>query len=148
MLARVYAMAFLSVCLRVTRVLCIKMAKRFVEILLTPDSPIILVFHHWRSLINANGFTPTRAPNTRGGEKCGNFLPISWCISETVRDTTIVAIEVEQETIPKPSNGGTFHDLEWPQPPVSRLRYSLKANVSQTVHAMARQHDVARVSHW
>jgi len=32
------------------------------------------------------------------------------------------------------SNGATFDDLEWPWTPVSRLQYSLKANISQTVH--------------
>ena len=32
------------------------------------------------------------------------------------------------------SNGATFNDLEWPQTPVSRSQYSLKANVSQMVH--------------
>jgi len=31
------------------------------------------------------------------------------------RDTAIVAIEVEQETIPKLSNGATSDDLEWPR---------------------------------
>jgi len=41
----------LSVCLCVTGVLCIKTAKRFVEILLPPDSPIILVFWHGGSLL-------------------------------------------------------------------------------------------------
>jgi len=34
-------------------------------------------------------------------------------------------------------NGGTFDDLEWPQPPVSRSLYSSKASNSQTVHATA-----------
>jgi len=34
----------ISVCLCDTRVLCIKMSKRFIKILLPPDNPIILVF--------------------------------------------------------------------------------------------------------
>jgi len=82
MLARVYAMTIpsvcasvcVSVCLSVTRVLCIKTAKRFVEILLLPDSPITLVFRHRGSLLNSNGFTPNGTPNTRGGEKIWRFL--------------------------------------------------------------------------
>jgi len=41
------------------------------------------------------------------------------------------------ETLPKLSNGGTFDDLEWPQPPVSRSLYSLKVIILQTVHATA-----------
>jgi len=36
------------------------------------------------------------------------------------------------------SNGTTFSDLEWPRTPVSRSQYSLKAHISQTVHAMAK----------
>jgi len=96
MLARVYATPFPSVCLCVTRVLCIKTAKLFVEILLHPDSPIILVFRHRGSLLNSDGSPLTGAPNTRGRvRKLGDFCPISWRISETVRDTAIVAVEVE-----------------------------------------------------
>jgi len=41
-----------------TRVLCIKTAKCFVQFLLPPDSPIILVFRHRVSLLNSDGFTP------------------------------------------------------------------------------------------
>ena len=57
----------LSVCLCVTRVLCIKTAKRFIEIFLPPDSPIILVFRHCGSLLNSDGAK-------YGGEKIGQFL--------------------------------------------------------------------------
>jgi len=103
MLARVYATEFLSVCLCVKHMLCKKTAKNFVEILLPPDSPIILVFHHQGSLLNSDGFTLTGVPNTRGWE--------NW-----VWETDIVTIEVKLETIPKLSNGGTFDDLEWPHP--------------------------------
>jgi len=63
----------ISVFLCVTCVLCIKMAKPFIKILLPPDSPIILVFHHWGLLLNSNGFTPNGMPNIRG-EKIGRFL--------------------------------------------------------------------------
>jgi len=84
MLAQVYAMAFSSVCLSVclsaclsaclcvTRVLCIKMAKSFVKILLPPDSPIILVFHHQWSLLNSNGFTPNGGAKYKGVKKLDN----------------------------------------------------------------------------
>jgi len=77
MLAPVYAMAIptvcASVCLCVTRVLCIKTAKHFVEILLPPDSPIILFVTEDRCLI------PTAsplmgAPNRRGVRKFGDLL--------------------------------------------------------------------------
>jgi len=62
MLARVYATAFPSVCLCVCRSVChtracIKTAKSFVEVLLPPDSPIILVFRHRGSLLNSDGAT-------------------------------------------------------------------------------------------
>jgi len=90
------------------------MPKHFVTILLLPDSPIILVFRHQGSLLNSDGFTPTEGAKYRRGIKWGSFWPISQCISEPVRDTAVVAIEVKWETIPKLSNGGTFDDLEWP----------------------------------
>jgi len=41
-------------CLCVKRMLCIKTAKRFIKILLPPDRPIILVFHHQGSLLNCD----------------------------------------------------------------------------------------------
>jgi len=63
----------LSVRLWVTCMLCIKTAKRFVEILLPSDSPIILVFHHRGLLLNSDGFTPNGPPNIMG-EKIGWFL--------------------------------------------------------------------------
>jgi len=84
----------LSVCLSVTRVLCVKTAKPFVEILLPPDSPLILVFRHRGSLVNSDGFTPNWGAECKGGD-WAIFLPRSRRISETMRDTAIVAIEVE-----------------------------------------------------
>ena len=42
MLVRVYAAEFPSVC----HTLCVKMDKRFIEVLSPPNSPIILVFRH------------------------------------------------------------------------------------------------------
>jgi len=41
---------------------------------------------------------------------------------------------MEDEYICALSNSATFDDLESPQTPVSRSQYSLKANISQTVH--------------
>jgi len=77
MSARVYATAFLSVCLCVclcvTHMLCVKMAKHFVKILLLPDSPIILVFCHRGSLLNSDGFTTNGGVEYRGDEKIGHF---------------------------------------------------------------------------
>jgi len=77
----VYAMAILSVCLPaclpaclsvcVTRILCIKIAKHFVEILLLPDSPIILVFRNRCLTLTASLLTGV--PNTRD-EKIGRFF--------------------------------------------------------------------------
>jgi len=89
------AMAIPSVRLCVTRLLSIKTAKHFVEILLPPDGPIILVFCHRGSLLNADGFTPNRGAEFKGMRKLGNFLPINRCISEMVLDMAIVAIEVK-----------------------------------------------------
>jgi len=97
-LARVNATAFpyvcLSVCPCVTRVLCIKTAKHFVEILLSPDSPIILVFRHRGSLLNSDGFTPNGGVEFNGWE-IGRFLTNKSVYLGEVRDPAIVAIEVE-----------------------------------------------------
>ena len=90
-------------CLSVTRVLCIKTAKHFVEVRLPPDSPIILVVRHGGSLLRPNSHSSTTngAPNTeyKGVRELGDFWPISWCIWETLQDTAMVAIEVELESI-------------------------------------------------
>jgi len=64
----------LSVCLCVTRVLCIKTAKRYVKILLPHDRPIILVFRHRGSLLNSDGFTSNGGTEYKVGEKIGRFL--------------------------------------------------------------------------
>jgi len=95
MLARIYATAIPSVCLCVcdTRMLCIKTAKHFVEILLPPDSPIILVFRHRGSLLNSDGFTSNGDAKYKGGWE--NLAIFDRCISETARYTAIFAIEVE-----------------------------------------------------
>ena len=66
-------MAIPSDCLCVARVLCIKTAKYFVEILLPPDSPIILVFRTERRCLVPTALPLTVAPNTRGDEKMGDI---------------------------------------------------------------------------
>jgi len=63
----------MSVCLCVTRVLCIKMAKHFVEILSPPDSPIILSFRHRGSLLNSDSFAPKGGAKYKGVRKLGDF---------------------------------------------------------------------------
>jgi len=64
----------LCVCLYVTPVLCMKTAKCFVKILLLPDSPIILVFHHRGLLLNSDIFTPNGGAEYKEGEKNWRFL--------------------------------------------------------------------------
>jgi len=71
--ARRYASAGIYACLCVTRVLCIKTAKFFIEILLPLDSPIILVFRHRGSLLNSDGFTPNGGAEFKGVSKLGDF---------------------------------------------------------------------------
>ena len=63
----------ISIRLCVTCVLCVKMPKHFVTILLLPDSPIILVFRHQGSLLNSDGFTPTEGAIYRRGIKWGSY---------------------------------------------------------------------------
>ena len=69
MLSAVYATPILSVrlsvCLPVTRVICIKTAEHISEILSGSDRPIIPVLRHQGSLRKSEGVTPTGAPNTR-----------------------------------------------------------------------------------
>ena len=43
-------------------------------------------------------------------------------------------MEDEYKVVCALSNSAAFDDLEWPRTPVSRSQYSLKANISQTVH--------------
>ena len=74
MLARIYALAFLSVCcLCVTHMLWIEMTELSIIILLPPDSPIILVFRRQVSLLNSDGFT-LMGRQIQGAEKIARFL--------------------------------------------------------------------------
>ena len=43
-------------------------------------------------------------------------------------------MEDEHKVVRAPSNSAAFDDLESPRTLVSRSQYSLKANISQTVH--------------
>ena len=74
----------------VTRVYCIKMAERIIEILSPSDRPIILVFRHQGSLRKSQGVTPSGGAKYKGGN---DFRPINRRISETVQDRTKVAID-------------------------------------------------------
>jgi len=78
-----------SVCLSVTRMLCVKTAERIIEILSPSDRPIIVVFHHQGIWHKSDGFTQMGAPNTKGGS---NFQPICGHISETVIDRGIAGL--------------------------------------------------------
>jgi len=69
-------MAFPSVSLCVTHMLCIKIAKRFIKIVLPPNSPIILVFVTEGHCLTMTASPLTGAPNTRGVRKLGDFWPV------------------------------------------------------------------------
>ena len=43
-------------------------------------------------------------------------------ISEMAKDTAIITMEGEAETVPKLSNGTIFNDLDWPLTHISRSR--------------------------
>ena len=122
----------LSVPLSVTRAYCIKMAERIIEILSLSERPINPVFFVTKGhCVNLRASPPTGAPNTRGGCNC---RPICSYISETVRDRGMVTMEDEYKVVCALSHGAILDDLEWPRTSVSRSHYSLKANISQTVH--------------
>ena len=53
--------------LSVTRVLCIKMAVRIIEIISLSDRAIILVFRHQGLLCKSDGFTPNGSAEYNGG---------------------------------------------------------------------------------
>jgi len=95
------------------------------------DRPIILVFRHQGSLRKSGGFTSNDGAKYKG---CSNFRPICGYISETVIDRGIDTMKDEYKVVCALSNSAAFDDLEWPRTPVSRSQYSLKANISQTVH--------------
>ena len=97
---------------------------------LPSDRRIILVFRHQAlgSLRKSESFTPNRGVRYKG---CSNFRPLCGYISETVIDR---GMEDEYKVVCALSNSAVFNDLEWPRTPVSRSQYSLKANISQTVH--------------
>jgi len=120
-----YATAIPSVCLSVTRMLCIKTA----ELLSPSDSSIVLVFRNKGLLRKSDGFTPKYTSR--------DFRPICGYISETARDrgifslpwTTNIKSYVLYRIVPLSTTLTPW--LEWP-----RTRFQcLKANwPSQTVH--------------
>jgi len=118
MLYRIYAMPIPS-------------AERIMEILLRSYRPIFLVFGYQGSLRKSDGFTPNGIAKYKG---VSNFWLICGYISETVIDRGRVTMEDKYKVVCALSNSATFDDLEWPRTPVSRSWYSLKANISQTVH--------------
>ena len=100
-----------SVCLP-TRVYCIKMAERIIEILSPFDRPIILVFRHQGSLRKSDGLTPNGGAKYKGIAKTSNFRPICGYISERVLDRGTVTMEDEYKVVYALSNSVTFNDLE------------------------------------
>jgi len=82
-----------SICLSVTRRYFIERAKRIVKLFYHHRHTILLLFTKPKS----SGYFPTGTPN--GSVECKDvwknrdFLPISRCVSETVRDTDIVSVE-------------------------------------------------------
>jgi len=70
-----------SVCLSVTRVLCIKTAERIIEILSRSDRLIILVFRHQGSLRKSEGVTPKGGAKYKGVAIFDQFPAFSWVLS-------------------------------------------------------------------
>jgi len=94
-----------SVCLSVTRVYCIKTAKRIIEILSLSDRPIILVFRHQGSLRKSDGFTPN------GGAKY-KWLQFSTNMRLYLGKGTRYRHTMEDESYMALWNSATFDDLE------------------------------------
>jgi len=106
-------------------------SEHIIEILSLSDRHIILVFCDQGFLRKSDGFTPNGGAEYEGGS---DFRLICGYISETVTDRGIFSIEDEYKVVCAPSNSATFGDLQWPRTPAARSQYSLKANISQTVH--------------
>ena len=120
------------VCLSVSRVLCVKMAKHFVEILLPPDSPIILVFRYRGSLLNSDGFTPNGDAECKGCPKIGRFFTKK---SAYLGNSARYGHSCYRSWIGSHTRATEWCHLRWPwvtPTPVSRSPYSSKANISQT----------------
>jgi len=109
-----------------------RLHERIIEILSLSDRPIILGFRHQGSLLKSEGFIPNGSAKYRGGS---NFRPICGYISETVIDRGIVTniwktnikSYVLYRILP------LWMTLSDPES-VSRSQYTLKVNISQTVH--------------
>jgi len=72
--------------------------------------------HRAVSLRQLSFLLPDDATQSRGlMSSCGICPTVTfvYCV-EMAKDTAIVAISVEQETVPKVSNGTTYNDLERP----------------------------------
>jgi len=54
-------------------------------------------------------------------------------MSQTTKDTAIVATRCEYETLPNLSNRAISNNLERPQTQISRSRHYLTPNISETV---------------
>ena len=66
-----------SLCLSVTRVLCVKTAERIIEILSPSDRPIILVFHHQGSLRKSEGVSSNGGAKYKGVAIFDQYAAIS-----------------------------------------------------------------------
>jgi len=71
-----------------------KTAKRRITQTTPHDTPGTLVFWCQRSPRNSTGVLPTKAPNTGGVVKIGDFRQITGYVSKTVKDGHIVPIKV------------------------------------------------------
>jgi len=90
----------------------------------------------------------TVSPTIGGTEYNGvsNFQPICGNTLETVVvDRGIFTVEDEYKFVCALSNSAAFDDFELPRTLVSRSRYSLKVNISQTVHSI---HSIFGSSPW
>ena len=61
----------------VTRMYCIKMAERVIEILSLSERPIILVFRHQGLLRKSDGFTPNSSAEYKGVAIFDQYVAIS-----------------------------------------------------------------------
>jgi len=134
----VYGTAIPSICQSVCSSVCYTRgfyqnswtAAHIIEILSLSDKPMILVFVIKGCCVNRTVSPITGAPNTMG---VAIFNQRAATSMETVIDRGIFTVE-DVNSYCALSRSAALDDLELPRTLVSRPRYGLMVNISQTVH--------------
>jgi len=127
--------------------------KARVHVMVWTITPFIALIYSICCLNNC-WLLPRDAMQARSMPSCGLCLSHSCIVSKRLQIQS-VAMECEQETIPRLSNGTKLNDREWLRTKISRKRHYLTLNISENVrdsHNSQWNRDLhmpyARVSFW